>query len=644
MKNPVISILIPVYNVEKYLDKCLDSLISQTLTNIEIICVNDGSTDNSKQILESYQKKDSRVKVINKENGGLPSARNAGLDAAKGKYVGFVDSDDYVEINMFEKMVAAAEKDDSDIVVCGANIFPESEEISKWLRDCLSPRESYYEEFDSEILFRRIDVSTFLWRTIIRKSLIDEYHFRLDKDINLGEDKAFLCKVCPKAKGITIISDKLYNYYWCRPDSLMGSENYSDMSGKVLKHAKLTERIGRGIIDGEISPEDSTVQEFLEWSIPFIYNDFLYVPFNEKIEIAEKLIGFWIEAGYYKFEYALQDWIKNAFRYMQTFEGLNSIDSMLSIIIPVEYTSRYLDELFAHILNFEDAFEIIITNNGMPNEKYTILLEEMMLHHNIRLFNTPKHFTYARCLNVGTQLAVSPYICFLDPQDWFISAEKLLDWAQTAMENDADICTCNFSEKRTHSDFAVKKIEISDIKKDGCCLDFHDALYKASFILKEKLCFEEMSVMTGQLFWGKVVTAANIALHINESIYISRDYYQREWVSTENCEKVLDALDKLIDISLDSRNPYLHGMVYSILNGDVMNQIIVQNTKPYKTSPQQNPNGENSQIKTVETLLDILNKIDYQLLQECGFDDEECCGKTLSDVLDERQKFLNELK
>lgn len=105
MAKPIVSILIPVYNVENYLEKCLDSVISQTMNNIEIICVNDGSTDHSGEILEKYQKKDKRIIVVNKENGGLPSARNAGMEIARGKYIGFVDSDDYINSDMYERCI-----------------------------------------------------------------------------------------------------------------------------------------------------------------------------------------------------------------------------------------------------------------------------------------------------------------------------------------------------------------------------------------------------------------------------------------------------------------------------------------------------------------------------------------------------------
>ena len=124
MKTPLVSVLIPVYNVEKYLSRCLDSLINQTLTDIEIICVNDGSTDGSLKILKQYQEKDNRIVIVDKKNGGLPSARNAGLDRARGQYVGFVDSDDYVEPSMFETLYKTAKKKNSEVVICGAQIFP----------------------------------------------------------------------------------------------------------------------------------------------------------------------------------------------------------------------------------------------------------------------------------------------------------------------------------------------------------------------------------------------------------------------------------------------------------------------------------------------------------------------------------------
>ena len=114
-----VSIIVPVYNVEKYLDKCIESIVNQTYRNIEIILVDDGSPDKCPEICNEWAKKDDRIKVIHKENGGLSSARNAALEIAQGDYITFVDSDDWIENDMIQSMLTCAAKNDADIVCCG---------------------------------------------------------------------------------------------------------------------------------------------------------------------------------------------------------------------------------------------------------------------------------------------------------------------------------------------------------------------------------------------------------------------------------------------------------------------------------------------------------------------------------------------
>ena len=116
-----VSVIVPIYNVKRYLAKCLDSIISQTLKDIEIICVNDGSTDGSEKVLAEYAKKDSRIKIVNRKNGGLSAARNTGMPYATGKYIGFVDSDDYIEPTMYELMYYNAEHFNSQMVICAVH-------------------------------------------------------------------------------------------------------------------------------------------------------------------------------------------------------------------------------------------------------------------------------------------------------------------------------------------------------------------------------------------------------------------------------------------------------------------------------------------------------------------------------------------
>lgn len=117
----LISVVVPIYNVENYIKKCVDSILSQTYKNLEIILVDDGSPDNCPQICDEYAQKDSRIKVIHKENGGVSSARNIGMENARGKWIAFIDADDWIEEKYFEKMLDRVKTNDADIVLCGYN-------------------------------------------------------------------------------------------------------------------------------------------------------------------------------------------------------------------------------------------------------------------------------------------------------------------------------------------------------------------------------------------------------------------------------------------------------------------------------------------------------------------------------------------
>ena len=125
--KPVISVIIPIYNSEKYLSECLNSVVNQTLHDIEIICVNDGSTDSSLEILEDYQSKDKRIKIINQEHNNAGSARNKGLEIARGEYLSFLDSDDYFDLNMLKEMYLTAKSDNKiEIVIAKSKQFEDN--------------------------------------------------------------------------------------------------------------------------------------------------------------------------------------------------------------------------------------------------------------------------------------------------------------------------------------------------------------------------------------------------------------------------------------------------------------------------------------------------------------------------------------
>ena len=131
----LLSVIVPIYNVEDYLNRCVDSIINQTYKNLEIILVDDGSPDNCPQMCDDYAKKDSRIRVVHKENGGLSDARNAGMKVATGEYVSFIDSDDYISLDFYETLFQTMVDNDSDIVECSVVKFYENEKFDEYSDD-----------------------------------------------------------------------------------------------------------------------------------------------------------------------------------------------------------------------------------------------------------------------------------------------------------------------------------------------------------------------------------------------------------------------------------------------------------------------------------------------------------------------------
>ena len=181
-QNPRISVIVPVYNVEQYLPRCVESILAQTYENLEILLVDDGTKDNSGAICDAYARQDARVKAIHKKNGGLSSARNAGIDAATGEYLSFVDSDDWIEPDMYEKMMALMEKY-SVRLVCAGRWDVSSETGEKTLGLC-PPKE---EVISGEALVRRIfhweNIDSAAWDKLYHKSLFASVRYPLGGDL-----------------------------------------------------------------------------------------------------------------------------------------------------------------------------------------------------------------------------------------------------------------------------------------------------------------------------------------------------------------------------------------------------------------------------------------------------------------------------
>lgn len=231
--TPGISIIIPVYNAARYLCETLDSLLVQTFSDIEIICVNDGSTDTSLDILNKYQKQDKRVRIITQPNSGVATARNAGLKNAAGKYIMWCDSDDTYDPNMCLKMYCAMERRHTDLAICSQNII--YDEVGKSLvKDTSAYLQHKYhdEQLITCPLITDTDVS--LWNKIFRRDIIERYDIHFPDGL-LFEDAYFCNTYMLKSKTIYFMEDKLYNYIR-RPQSIMSTSfKKSKSSGDYLR-------------------------------------------------------------------------------------------------------------------------------------------------------------------------------------------------------------------------------------------------------------------------------------------------------------------------------------------------------------------------------------------------------------------------
>ncbi|MGN0521377.1 MAG: glycosyltransferase [Eubacterium sp.] len=234
----MISIIVPIYNVEEYIRQCVDSITAQTLGDIEIILVDDGSPDSCPQICDEYAKKDSRVKVVHKENGGLMSARQAGLRAASGSYVGFVDGDDRIEPDMYERFAQAIEKYSPDIAVCEfIYSYSDKEEVSSqsFSKPFYTKEELMSDIYPSMLFANRFyhyGVMPSCWSKIYKKELLEKHLFSVDTRITIGEDAAFTYPCLLDAQSAAYVDKALYHYR-INPKSM--TQAYSDtVQDKIL--------------------------------------------------------------------------------------------------------------------------------------------------------------------------------------------------------------------------------------------------------------------------------------------------------------------------------------------------------------------------------------------------------------------------
>lgn len=223
MDNPLISVIVPIYGIERYLGICIESIIKQTYSNLEIILVDDGSKDRCPELCDLYAKKDKRIKVIHKENGGLVSARKAGIRIATGDYATYVDGDDWIEQGYYDWLVK--ELSDADVVIAGQSrtLFDKTAYITSNIKHGI------YEGDDLDFLYKNMisfgefykpGITTYVWNKLFKRELLLKHQLNVPDDISLGEDAAVVYPLLIDCKKV-IITDNCDYHYRQREDSML---------------------------------------------------------------------------------------------------------------------------------------------------------------------------------------------------------------------------------------------------------------------------------------------------------------------------------------------------------------------------------------------------------------------------------------
>lgn len=246
MNRNLISVIVPIYRIERYIGLCIESLINQTYKNLEIILVDDGSPDRCPEICDLYARKDNRIKVIHKENGGLVSARKAGISIATGRYVGYVDGDDWVGEGFYESLHNHITVHDADIACAGfqRDLFSKTASFTDSLQPGLYEGERL-EELKRRMLsdgdFFKVGVSTYVWNKLFKRELLLETQLNVDNAISIGEDGAVTYPTIMKAQKVVLTVNSAYHYRQ-REDSMLKLITSFDRDAEKLKalHAYLS--------------------------------------------------------------------------------------------------------------------------------------------------------------------------------------------------------------------------------------------------------------------------------------------------------------------------------------------------------------------------------------------------------------------
>ena len=601
--NIKISVIVPVYNVESYLRQSLESIINQTYKNLEIICVNDGSTDKSPMILKEYEKKDKRIIVINQNNKGLAGTKNVGMKVATGDYITFVDSDDYIDINVYEKCIESIIKYKPDIVIYQI-LFEHSKkqryiENKIYINDSLSAINNY-KVFPSSC------------NKVFKKTLLENMYFF--EDINYAEDLLFRDMIFPKASIIVLVPKISYHYRNIRIGSLENTLKIKTKINAFIKGIKYLFQYYK----------TNNYYEFMDYIfekwIKNIYNGINSLTNTDcKYIYSIQVLDF--------FDFSLKNYINNVSlsenrkKIINYFREIKKKGPKVSVILPFHNNDeKYIVKFLNNLLNqtFED-YEIIFIQYDNTNNSFDILNEYVKIDKRLIILNkNTKGIGEAR--NLGILHAKGEYISFLDINNFFDSnfLKQLI--------NEID---------KTHSDILIYRYEIYNQTSGLFYIDNYsyeimwpnkfinytiipnklfdifglfiwNKLFKLSFIKNNQIFFNN-NTESCLLFIDLSLIKTNRISILNKTIIF---YNNTLNYNIENKKNILDYYDDLIELKFILKKENIFNILsesYKLHVQKVSIKIINKNKKN-KYLYQELKKERYKEFGDIINLIDLINK------------------------------------
>lgn len=517
LKQPIVSVIMPVYNGETYLRQCLDSVVNQTLKEIEIICVDDGSSDRSVEILKEYAAKDERVMVLQQANAGAGAARNNGLSKASGKYLSFLDSDDFFETDMLEKAVEKIAADRADFVVfrCDhylndTNTFKKAAYTLK--KQTLPP----YTPFN----FRQITDNVFkafvgwAWDKVYDREFVMKHNLKFQEQ-RTSNDMLFVFSALVLAKRITYLDTVLAHQRRNNGESLSNTREkswfcfYNALKAlrDVLKEKGLYEELKKDFVNYAV--------HFSLWNLNTITGECyekLYTKLHEEWFEELEVIGHDEAYFYNKTEYKqLADILRYDFKEYNT---------KLSVVIPVYNAEKYIRQCLDSILTKQKiALEVICVDDCSTDGTPAVLKEYQDKYENVTVIRNETNLYAGTCRNKGLMAAKGQYVHFLDSDDYVVDNvyEKLytlakendLDWVKTTSEGFDDetgetIENPRYSMEKMYEGFFGTLLDFQHFPKkfmDYMAVVPWNGIYKRHFLLEKNIRFNSLFCVNDRSFF-----------------------------------------------------------------------------------------------------------------------------------------------